>query len=105
MHFCPGRHIHVGFDSADIFYFQKVYGLGEYHAQTDPERSKHPAYHESVKKKEVYIYPPEIYGFRMLSLNLFLGLEPDAEVTEALAVRGGSVPDSEVQIREWVSAH
>lgn len=32
-------------------------------------------------------------------------LEPGAEVTEALAVRGGSVPDSEAKIREWVNAN
>ena len=60
-------------------------------------------YDLSGKKINVFI-THEGSGFSR-TVSTIEGLEPDAEVTEALAVRGGSVPDSEVQIREWVSAH
>ena len=32
-------------------------------------------------------------------------LEPEAEVTEGIAVRGGSVAEEEQDIRQWVSDH
>lgn len=32
-------------------------------------------------------------------------LEPDADVVEGLAIRGGSVDDSEKEIRQWVDEH
>lgn len=39
------------------------------------------------------------------TINTIKELEPDAVVTEALAVRGGSVTNEEQNIRQWVREH